>query len=165
MSEENIVEEEIVEEVVESEEVAEVIEKVNEVQSKQKPSVLLDEDGYWTGQYALLGGLDGGVEVDSLPEESDRQKQMCYKLLEDGTWMFDEYKYNSILEEQKKASQIKEIRKKIAELKKQLSETDYQIIKCYEYSLAGMELPYDITTLHEERQAIRDEINAIEESM
>ena len=51
---------------------------------------------------------------------------------------------------------------KIEALKTQISETDYQIIKCYEYSLVNRELPYDIELLHNERQALRDEINQLE---
>lgn len=47
-------------------------------------------------------------------------------------------------------------------LKKQLSSTDYKIIKCYEYSLAGLELPCDIQALHTERQTLRQSINALE---
>ena len=50
----------------------------------------------------------------------------------------------------------------IAMLKAELAETDYKIIKCYEYQLSGLELPYNIAELHAERQAIRDRINAIE---
>jgi len=50
----------------------------------------------------------------------------------------------------------------IQQLKARLAETDYKIIKCYEYQLAGLELPYDIQTLHAERQAIRDQINELE---
>jgi hypothetical protein len=53
----------------------------------------------------------------------------------------------------------------IAELKKQLSETDFKIIKCFEYQFAGLELPYDIQTLHTERQALRDRINELESSL
>ena len=52
---------------------------------------------------------------------------------------------------------------KIAELKKQLSATDYKVIKCAECQLLGEELPYDVAALHAERQAIRDEINKLEE--
>jgi len=47
-------------------------------------------------------------------------------------------------------------------LKQQLAETDYKIIKCYEYQLAGLDLPYDIPALHAERQGIRDKINLLE---
>jgi len=50
----------------------------------------------------------------------------------------------------------------IAALKTKLAATDYKIIKCSEYQLAGLDAPYDIATLHAERQAIRDEINALE---
>jgi len=50
----------------------------------------------------------------------------------------------------------------IAALKTQLADTDYKIIKCSEYQLAGLDTPYDIAALHTGRQAIRDEINALE---
>ena len=68
-------------------------------------------------------------------------------------------------EQLKKFEQLKkkaETRKKLQDLKFQLSSTDYQIIKCYEYSLAGLELPYDIQTLHTEREAIREQIRELE---
>lgn len=52
---------------------------------------------------------------------------------------------------------------KIAELKNQLSATDYKIIKCAECQLLGAEMPYDVAELHAERQAIRDEINSLEQ--
>lgn len=52
---------------------------------------------------------------------------------------------------------------KIAELKQQLSDTDYKVIKCAECQLLGQEMPYDVATLHAERQAIRDEINKLEQ--
>lgn len=50
----------------------------------------------------------------------------------------------------------------IKSLKFQLTSTDYQIIKCYEYSLAGLDLPYDIQTLHTKREAIREQIRELE---
>lgn len=50
----------------------------------------------------------------------------------------------------------------IKSLKARIASTDYQIIKCYEYSLAGLELPYDIQTLHTEREAIREQIRELE---
>lgn len=54
---------------------------------------------------------------------------------------------------------------KIAELKRQLSATDYKVIKCAECQLLGEELPYDVAELHAERQAIRDEINCLEQEV
>ena len=62
----------------------------------------------------------------------------------------------SLTEEEKKQARI-------AELKLALNSTDYKIIKCSECSLAGEELPYDIAELHAQRQALRDEINELEE--
>lgn len=51
---------------------------------------------------------------------------------------------------------------RIAELKKQLSATDYKVIKCAECQLLGEEMPYDVAALHAERQTIRDQINLLE---
>lgn len=50
---------------------------------------------------------------------------------------------------------------KIYDLEHILGSDDYKIIKCYEYSLVGKELPYDINELHKERQSMRDEINRL----
>ena len=52
----------------------------------------------------------------------------------------------------------------INQLKLELETTDYKIIKCSEYQLAGLEAPYNIAELHAERQSIRDKINALEEA-
>lgn len=57
------------------------------------------------------------------------------------------------------------IETQIGELKQRLSESDYKVTKCYECSLVGETLPYDIQALHDERQAIRDEINRLEEML
>lgn len=57
------------------------------------------------------------------------------------------------------------VRREIEYLKAALAESDYKITKCYEASMLGAELPYDIKKLHEERQAQRDQINALEEKM
>lgn len=50
----------------------------------------------------------------------------------------------------------------IQALKDSLVESDYQITKCYEASLIGEELPYDIAALHTKRQSERDKINELE---
>lgn len=51
----------------------------------------------------------------------------------------------------------------IERLKSKLTSTDYQIIKSYEYALIDQPLSYDISTLHSERQAIRNRINELEQ--
>ena len=73
-------------------------------------------------------------------------------------------------EDNGKVNMLWEIRKneptrvsqKINSLKKDLSDGDYKIAKCYEASLLNQEMPYDIQTLYNERQAKRDEINRLE---
>lgn len=64
-------------------------------------------------------------------------------------------------EEIKRQAAIREI----AELKRELSNTDYMVIKCSEYQLAGMDAPYDIAELHAARQELRDRINDLENQL
>ena len=47
-------------------------------------------------------------------------------------------------------------------LQRSLSTDDYKVIKCMEAYLCGEELPYDINTLHAERNAQRLQINTLE---
>ena len=60
---------------------------------------------------------------------------------------------------------LTKIRKEISELKESLANSDYKVLKCYEASLIGGTMPYDIANLHAERQAIRDKINELEASL
>lgn len=125
--------------------------------------VQLNEQGYFTGNYAIVGDIENSIEVESLPPyEYDSLKQQSCKLV-DGNWVLDEEHYNQLVSEfeARKAEQQKQL--EIAQLQKQLDDTDYKIIKCQEYSLAGLELPYDIEQLHNERQALRDKINELQE--
>ncbi len=50
----------------------------------------------------------------------------------------------------------------IARLQNELSATDYQVIKSYEYTLAGEQPPYNIMAVHTARQQIRDRIRELE---
>ena len=64
--------------------------------------------------------------------------------------------------------EIKE--QEIRNLTSQLTSTasdigDWKIAKYNEYILAGEEAPYDIEELHNARQAVRDEINALQEEL
>ena len=51
----------------------------------------------------------------------------------------------------------------INRLKSELTATDYQVIKSYEYALAAQPLPYDLDGLHSERQQLRDRIRELEQ--
>lgn len=50
----------------------------------------------------------------------------------------------------------------IRNIKAELANSDYKIIKCMEAYLCGEELPYNITELHSERNIKRNEINELE---
>lgn len=67
--------------------------------------------------------------------------------------------------ERERHAHIAEINMQISGLKAQIDATDYRIIKAYEYSLVGLETEYDLTALHEERQALRDQINELEKTL
>ena len=47
-------------------------------------------------------------------------------------------------------------------LKSELQESDYKVIKCAEAMAVGADMPYDMESLHNERQALRDKINELE---
>ena len=53
----------------------------------------------------------------------------------------------------------------IERLKSELQEGDYKVIKCAEAMAVGAEMPYDVASLHKERQALRDKINELEKAM
>ena len=71
-------------------------------------------------------------------------------------------KMAKIIWKSKKEIETEKIMAKIEALKNQLDETDYMIIKASEYQLLGLEIPYDMESLHAERQTVRDKINELE---
>lgn len=58
--------------------------------------------------------------------------------------------------------QISQVIAQIDDLKARIAASDYKIIKTYEYTLLGEQTEYDIEAVHAERQALRDQINALE---
>lgn len=53
----------------------------------------------------------------------------------------------------------------IESLKAQIAESDYKVIKCSEAQFLGEEMPYNVAELHAQRQALRDEINKLEQEI
>ena len=60
------------------------------------------------------------------------------------------------------ADEIEQLEQEIISLEWALKATDYEIIKCYEYEKCGIKAPYDMDSVHKERQAKRDRINEIQ---
>jgi PleD family two-component response regulator len=81
---------------------------------------------------------------------------------EDGDY---EYKYTAVIS-------VEKIEQSISLLKQQLANTDYKVVKNMEYQMAMMSSVepntiildlYDPQELHNERQALRDKINELEQ--
>lgn len=67
-------------------------------------------------------------------------------------------------------SEKQKMEQEIRDLESQLSCNsspigDWKVTKCMEYQLAGKELPYDFEELSEQRQAVRDRINELQDQI
>lgn len=71
------------------------------------------------------------------------------------------YRYEKVLDKKAIEMEIKNLKNKLSSSNSNIG--DYKITKCYEASLAGESLPYDIESLRNERQKVRDEINRLED--
>jgi len=123
-------------------------------------AIMIDENNYLKSHSSKYR-TPGSILVDQIPNESDPEKLKCYQYIDDA-FVFDADKWAAIEADREEAARIEGVKQQIAVLKATLESTDYQVIKCYEYSLNGLEMPYDIAQLHEERQALRDQINDLE---
>ena len=73
-------------------------------------NILLDEQGYFTGNYAVKGKIVGGVEISELPPYEDMKKQISCKF-ENEKWIFDEEKYQEILKQEAEEEKQAKIQK------------------------------------------------------
>ncbi len=80
-----------------------------------------------------------------------------YKKVLFNTQESDAEEYKISIDEQQANIQME-----IERLKSELQESDYKVIKCAEAICLNVELPYNMTALHKERQALRDKINELE---
>lgn len=133
-------------------------------------AIILDEKGYLK-DYSSKYRTPESILVDAIPDEEDQEKLQCYQYKKK-KFVFDAEKWAEVevfraklAAEIAEAARIDGIRQEIRELKEKLDSTDYQIIKCYEYALNDLELPYDAAALHAERQTLRDQINELEATL
>lgn len=83
-----------------------------------------------------------------------------YKKVLFNTQESDAEEYKISIDEQQANIQME-----IERLKSELQDSDYKVIKCAEAICLNAELPYNMTELHKERQALRDKINELEKAM
>ena len=139
----------------------------------------IDENNYLTGNWASIGGNDDWIEVEELPT-NDRVKLRAYEY-ENNEFIFDEDKYNTLLEDSEKRKKIAESITETKKIKETLSASDYKVIKNIESIMSDMlrllstlaekldvedidkeKIPYDVDLIHSERQELRDKINELE---
>lgn len=90
-------------------------------------------------------------EISEVPDIAPKQLMLVDFYYRDGV-LSVVYKPNEV-----------SISKEIDRLKKELSDSDYIVIKSYEGSLIGKSSEYNMSDIHDTRQAIRDKINELEE--
>lgn len=152
----------------------------------------IDENNYCTGHFdiAMNDTAINYVYAEKLPESYQDilkfQSTKCI-LLENtdiktlSSYELDSEKYKKLLNEYNRSQEENEIKEQINQLKDELSETDYKVIKNIETLLPDMveiisviakkldisgidtsKIPYDAVLLHNDRQEARDEVNKYE---
>lgn len=112
----------------------------------------------------LSNGFKELHENESLIDYDEETMELKQDIVEreDGDY---EYKYTAVIS-------VAKIEQSISLLKQQLADTDYKVVKNMEYQMAMMSSIepntiildlYDPQELHNERQALRDKINELEQ--
>ena len=109
--------------------------------------LILDENNYLTG-FVHTETEEDTNELN--PSEMNIDYLNCYKLVGEEV-IFDEEKYNSLVDTKAKAEQI-------VELKKQLADTDYEAIKYSE----GWFTDEEYAPIKAMRESLREKIRALE---
>lgn len=121
---------------------------------------------YWKkSNDSLLGGFYD-YEIQGSKEISAEKWQELINNQNNGFMIIDDGFGNPINVEQgflKNNKQI--ISTNIKQLRKNLDNTDYKIIKCYEASLLNEPMPYNIQELTIQRKQWREEINSLEQQL
>lgn len=71
---------------------------MQEIIEEKVYNVILDDEGYWTGQFSIVGKLEGSIPMKSIPDEADRLKQRCYKPV-DEKWEYYPERYEILSKE------------------------------------------------------------------
>lgn len=127
------------------------------------------EYGYMENGYLRARQVENTGEAASLSSEwkpvdqIDEQKLQCEEGYIVKIVPYDAGDHISFRYEKKRDRQ--QIKKNIENLKNELKDGDYKVIKCYEASLAKQEMPYNIQELHSQRQSLRQKINELEEKL
>lgn len=129
---------------------------------KEVNRVYVDNDGKQRTETITVEQQIAELSEDWKPVDTISEEQM---LCDEENYIIVPVPYDAgdqIAYNYEKRFDRQKIRVEISDLKAALADSDYKITKCYEASLLGQELPYDVATLHTERQEQRDKINELE---
>lgn len=142
----------------------------DEIDENTTYRVVLDKDNFFNGRFCKFArGIDikGYKEVDTLPPNENQSLWPAYKYI-NNEWILDEEKLKSIQENINKQESIEKKYFEIDELKKKLSDSDYNAIKCLEEIIKHFAsiLPLgDYKPIGDNRESWRARINALEEEI
>ena len=125
-----------------------------------------DEDGVTkeitisVDHYIEVAKAQGLKPVDPLDTERMETHEEDYITLAEAVEYEDHIGWNY-----RDVPDFPKFRKEIKTLQDELASTDYRVIKCYEASLVGDPMPYDIQELRTTREAARARINILEEQL
>ena len=138
-------------------------------ESNVKPNIKFQLENIIDGKCEIVF-YDNVKEVSSLDDEEKKYSYDLYRFktnyrdnlekeLNDNIEIFKKW-----LKLAKNTEHKENAEREIAKLQEELDNTDYKIIKCSEYQLLGLKMPYDVAELHLTRQKLRDKINELRES-
>ncbi len=115
-------------------------------------NVLIDENGYWNGMACRVGRFENGVDVQSIPTESDPNRQKAYKY-KANQWVFDEIKYRELLTKANSLEKESKLNEQYLLNKKRLNSLSEDIIQ----SFTGIYIP----NLEEKKVEFRSLLNQV----
>ena len=124
-----------------------------------------NSDGFVLNSYQFNSSFPGGINNETMYAGEDFT---IYDISDipndpDQKYYFKNYYYKDGVLELKYTLETYEVEKEIDRLKKELSDSDYIVIKSYEATMIGQPVEYNMGEIHVSRQELRDKINELEE--
>lgn len=124
-------------------------------------SVLLDDEGYYNGQYWIgTEKLLDGTPVSSLPPNEDELYWFAYQYV-GGEWVFDSNKANEISNREKLNIKKETIQKQMQDIKDELKELDTYNMKLQE----GVITEKEFEPIKVKKSNLRKQYNEFEDEL
>jgi hypothetical protein len=121
---------------------------------------------YWKKNDSNRYGGFYAENIEGSTPITEEKRDELIKGQENGFEIIDDGFGNPVLTEPLDLINEKNIKiRKVKELKDNLNNSDYKIIKCYEAFMRQLPLPYNLEELSAQRDAWRAEINELEEEL